>query len=219
MKILLCTNHLLVLNKPAGMLTQPTTSGEPSLECLGKEWLKKHYNKPGNVFLHAAHRIDRPVSGIVVFARTSKALSRLNESIRQTRFRKEYMAIVEGVVEEGERELEHYLQKGEFATSVVDKASPFAKKSLLKFRAIKGSGEYTLLRISLLTGRYHQIRAQLSAIGHPVLGDQKYGSKVPSHSLFLHHASLQFPDPITKDLLSLEAPLPDHWHSFSNFCS
>jgi 23S rRNA pseudouridine1911/1915/1917 synthase len=216
-EILYCDNHLLVCNKPAGMLTQPNHTDAPSVEEYGKGWVKERFQKSGAIFLHALHRLDRPVSGIVLFARTSKALSRLNTSIREGTFQKEYQALVEGRVKEEEGLLEHHLQRDPFCSRVVQKESVHAKKCLLKYHMIKGFDRYTLLKISLITGRYHQIRAQLSAVGHPILGDQKYGSLYPSPHLFLHHGSLRFPHPVTGHEMHFEAPLPSFWPSFDRF--
>jgi 23S rRNA pseudouridine1911/1915/1917 synthase len=215
-EILYCDNHLLACNKPAGMLTQPNHTDDPSLEEWGKEWVKGHFQKSGAIFLHTLHRLDRPVSGIVVFARTSKALSRLNCSIRGGSFQKEYRALVEGSVKEEQGLLEHYLQRDPFCSRAVPKESVHAKKCLLEYHVIKELNGYTLLKISLITGRYHQIRAQLSAVGHPILGDQKYGSHSHSPHLFLHHASLRLPHPTTGQEMHFEAPLPPYWHPLVN---
>lgn len=210
-RVLFCDNHVLVLGKPAGLLTQPNESDDPSLELMGKLWLKEKFQKPGNVFLHALHRLDRPVSGIVLFARTSKALSRLNQSLRELRFQKEYLALVEGEFPEKEGTLEHYLERGDFITTPVEKENPNGKKSLLTFERLQIKNNFTFLKIKLLTGRYHQIRAQFAAEGYPVLGDGKYGSKNPSKHLFLHHTRLSFPHPVSQEILSFESPMPSAW--------
>jgi 23S rRNA pseudouridine1911/1915/1917 synthase len=212
--LLFSDNHLLILSKPTGMLTQPNDTENPSLEAWGKDWVKERYQKPGNVFLHAVHRLDRPVSGIVVFARTSKALSRLNQSLRSGLFNKNYIAWVEGIMQKSEGVLEHFLKKEEYCSKVFDVNVPQTKKCLLKFNALKTTSKYTLLNIDLVTGRYHQIRAQLAAAGHPVVGDCKYGSSQPSEHLFLHHISLSFPHPVTQERLCFTAPLPDYWDYF-----
>lgn len=209
--ILYYDNHLLVANKAAGMLTQPNESSDVSLEALCKAWIKDHFQKPGNVFLQAVHRLDRPVSGIVVFARTSKALSRLNLSMRESRFQKEYIAWVEGIFKEKEGELEHYLLHEEHFAKIVSKECLASKKCLLKYCVQGEMDRCSLLKISLLTGRYHQIRAQLAAIGHPILGDQKYGSSLSCPNLFLHHFSCLFPHPITDEQMHFEAWMPDKW--------
>lgn len=213
-EVIFYDNHLLVLNKPAGMLTQPNESSAPSLEAYGKAWLKNRFNKPGNVFCGAVHRIDRPVSGLVLFARTSKALSRLQAAQREGLFQKRYLAIIEGEIEHDEQELEHYLFHDDFHARVVDSQVPGAKRSLLKYRALKKADGYTLLSILLETGRYHQIRAQFSASGYPIVGDRKYGSQASFDTIALHHYQLQAPHPITQAPCQWAADLPDHWASF-----
>lgn len=203
-------NHLLVLNKPAGLLTQPSGTGQESLEQQAKAWLKEVYHKPGNVFLEAVHRLDKPVSGIVIFGKTSKALTRLNASIRAKQTRKIYWAWVEGSVKLDEGILEHFLVHDDFHAKVVDAHHPEGKKARLTYRVLQRKQDRTLLEIELETGRYHQIRLQLSALGHPVWGDHKYGSKqtYAFEAIALHHRSLQFPHPISQALLTFEAPPP-----------
>lgn len=196
--ILYCDNHLLVLDKPAGMLTQPNDSDDDSLEALGKQYLKDRFHKPGNVFLEAVHRLDRPVSGVVLFARTSKALSRLNQLQREGRFYKEYIAKVEGDLSDGE--FVDYLKHVDHR-AVID---PTGKRCHLTFEVLKDEG---LVRILLRTGRYHQIRAQFAHHGYPILGDQKYGGD-PAERLFLHHHLLRFPHPISDEILSIRSSLP-----------
>ncbi len=207
-EILYCDNHLLVLNKPAGLLTQPNGTGSDSLEAFGKRYLKVRFSKPGNVFLEAVHRLDRPVSGVVLFARTSKALTRLHDAQRQGLFQKEYLALAEGKL--GEGEWVDYLRHD--ANRAV--ADPSGKRCQLKYRALKNSRNYTLVKIILKTGRYHQIRAQFAYRGHPLVGDRKYGSSISNETLFLHHFSLGFPHPVTGELLAITAPLPPPWAPF-----
>lgn len=217
--VVFCDNHLLVLNKPAGMLTQPNGSGDSSLEAFGKAWLKDRFNKPGNVFCQAVHRIDRPVSGIVLFARTSKALSRLQAAQRDGLMQKRYLALVEGELQEDENELEHYLIHDDYHARLGSPEEEGAKRSLLKYRALKKKDGYTLLSILLKTGRYHQIRAQLSAIGHPIVGDRKYGSKTAFESITLHHLLLQAPHPVSAVICHWDAGFPDHWTSLFRHAS
>lgn len=210
-KVLFVDNHLLALQKPAGLLCQPNHTEDPSLEAQGKAWVKGHFKKPGNVFLHAVHRLDRPVSGVVLFARTDKALTRLNASMRSGHFRKIYVALIEGALPKDEGVLEHDLVKEEFYARHASLDEKEAKKCLLKYKAIRKSSHFSLVEIELMTGRYHQIRAQLSATGHPIVGDRKYGSKVSSETLHLHHASLEFPHPVTREIVVVRAPCPAGW--------
>lgn len=201
-------NHQLVVNKPKGILTQPSGTDQINLEDLAKNWIKEHYNKPGNVFLHAVHRIDKPVSGVVLFARTSKALSRLQEAMRDKRCRKTYHAYVEGVLREKEGVLEHYLLHGDHQTEVVGPEVKDAKRAILKFQMKEQFKDYAWVEIELETGRYHQIRAQFAAIGHPILGDLKYGSKrgFAPDGIALHHYQLQVFHPVTGELQTFTAP-------------
>lgn len=209
-KILYEDNHLLAVEKPAGWLTQPSGTDQDSLEEYCKRWLKEKYNKPGNVYLMAVHRIDKPVSGIVLFAKTSKALSRLNESMRSKKTKKIYFALVEGTPKQEEAVIEHFLVHGEFQAHVVQAESDQAKLARLHYRVLKQVDRHTLLEITLETGRYHQIRAQLSAIGHPILGDEKYGSREPftKGCIALHHGHLEIPHPTLDKWLCLDSPLP-----------
>lgn len=202
--ILFEDNHVLVVNKEAGMLTQPSGTDQPSLEQLCKNYLKEKYQKPGNVFLEAAHRLDKPVSGIVVFGRTSKGLARLQASIREKDCRKKYLALVENVPPKHEDTLEHYLLHEDHYASIATKLTPNAKLARLHYRNLGEKGKSTLLAIELETGRYHQIRVQLAAIRCPILGDEKYGAKTPwgANQIALHHYQITIPHPITQNNLS-----------------
>ncbi|MFZ0564591.1 MAG: RNA pseudouridine synthase [Chlamydiales bacterium] len=210
-EILFFDNHLLVLNKPSGMLTQPNHTMEFSLEAFGKQWLKTHFQKKGNVFLEAVHRLDRVASGIVLFARSQKALSRLQQAQREKRFEKSYFALVEGRLAKQQATLSHYLVHKNHKAHISNEKEPKAKQCMLKYRAVKESIEYTLLHIALETGRYHQIRAQLAAIGYPILGDLKYGSTNSFRAIALHHGHLQVPHPISRKPISWRVLLPDDW--------
>jgi 23S rRNA pseudouridine1911/1915/1917 synthase len=196
MEILFEDNHILVAVKPAGMLTQETDLEPESLTTLLKDFLKERDAKPGNVFLHAVHRLDRPVSGIVLFAKTSKALSRLNASMRERQTKKIYRARVEGVPSES-GELKHYLIKKEHRAVVVSENTSGAKAAHLKYRMVGDEVE-----VELITGRYHQIRAQLSAMGCPILGDTKYGAHSPYSrpGIALRHCELTILHPVKKEL-------------------
>jgi 23S rRNA pseudouridine1911/1915/1917 synthase len=209
--ILFVDQHLIALAKPSGILCQPNDTEDPSLEAQAKAWIKKKFEKPGNVFLHAIHRLDRPVSGVVLFALRDKALSRLNAASREGLFSKKYFALIEGAFLEEEGILEHDLVKEEFLARPARKGETHSKKCLLKYKTVKKFPSKTLLEIELLTGRYHQIRAQLSATGHPIWGDRKYGSSAPTEFFFLHHASLEFPHPMSGQKILIEAPFPTYW--------
>jgi 23S rRNA pseudouridine1911/1915/1917 synthase len=201
-------NHVLVTIKPAGCLTQPDDTGRQSLEVVAKEWVKRKFNKPGDVFLHCIHRIDRPVWGLVIFARTSKALSRLNESSRDNLIQRLYTAEVEGALPQKEGTLEHYLIHGDHRALVGKQTDPEAKKALLNYRTLKSSKQSTLVSIELKTGRYHQIRAQFSATKHPIIGDGKYGAKHKDEKIHLACTDLSFPHPVTKEQIILHYTAP-----------
>lgn len=213
LKIVYEDNHQLVINKPAGLLTQPSGTEQESLEAQAKFWIKEHYQKPGNVFLEAVHRIDKPVSGLVLFARTSKALSRLQGAMREKKSHKLYYALVEGKVIAETGTLEHYLTHDDFQALVVKAGNPEAKLARLHYRVVKWEGSLTLLEIVLETGRYHQIRAQLATTGHPILGDKKYGSRqfFREGEIALHHSLLRVPHPITGEPQTFEAAYPSVW--------
>lgn len=203
-------NHQLVLNKPSGLLTQPSGTEQESLESLAKNYIKTKYQKPGHVFLEAVHRIDKPVSGIVLFARTSKALSRLQAALREKKSEKIYLALVEGNVKQAEGTLEHYLVHDDFRATLSDARDAKAKWACLHYRVVRRDEGVTLLEIVLETGRYHQIRVQLAAIGHPIVGDGKYGSRIAFRpdAIALHHYRLKVPHPITGEMQLFEAPAP-----------
>jgi 23S rRNA pseudouridine1911/1915/1917 synthase len=207
LEVLYEDNHLLVVNKPAGILTQPSGTDQDSLHDQAKLWIKQKYNKPGNVFLEPIHRIDRPVSGIVVFARTSKALSRLNEAIREHKTEKWYLALVEGVPNQSEASLENYLFHDDFHARVVGKTYPGAKLAKLAYKIVEKRGSAALLEVNLETGRYHQIRAQLSNMGHPIVFDEKYGARSGRRgkTIALHHHKMAFPHPVTQELITIQA--------------
>jgi 23S rRNA pseudouridine1911/1915/1917 synthase len=201
--VIFCDNHILVAEKQAGWLTQPDGSNHPDLETAAKDWLKEKFNKPGAVFLHALHRIDRPVSGLVLFARSSKALTRLNEEIRQGAIRRIYFAEVEGTIAHNGT-LEHYLAHGCHRAIVSSPEKGCLAR--LSYHVEQSAHDRTLVRIELQTGRYHQIRAQFSAIRHPIIGDTKYGAQTgDGKSIRLHCASLIFIHPVTKKELSFHS--------------
>lgn len=207
--ILFSDNHILVALKPAGLLTQPDPQGGYSLEEFAKKWVKQEYHKEGDVFLHCIHRLDRPVSGLVLFARTSKALSRLNEQSRNMEIQRIYEAEVDGIMREKVGKLDHYLIHGDHKAIIAKEGQKDAKHARLSFEVLHYTPDSTIVRIELETGRYHQIRAQFSAIGHPLRGDKKYGSKFGDGSeILLHCAKMAFKHPVTKELLTFESPAP-----------
>lgn len=172
-------NHIIVVIKPRNILTQGDNTGDPNMVDLLKQYLKEKYNKPGNVFVGLVHRLDRPVGGVMVFAKTSKGASRLSDVIRRKQFDKRYLAVVSGRLTEKQGTLEHYIEKDSRKNRVVVKAQPFgnAKDAKLNYEVVSCNEECSLVKVELITGRPHQIRAQFSAIGHPLIGDLKYGGQ------------------------------------------
>jgi 23S rRNA pseudouridine1911/1915/1917 synthase len=203
--VLFENNHVLAVVKPAGLLTQPTPEVSESLENMFKVWIKEKYHKTGNVFLTAIHRLDKPVGGIVIFAKTSKALSRLNESMRDGKIVKTYVATVEGRMPSEEGVLEHYLVHEEYRADVVSRGVAGAKFARLKYRVLQKDRDVSVVEIELETGRYHQIRAQCAAVGAPIVGDGKYGStKVLSDgTIALRHTRVSFPHPVSQEIITL----------------
>ena len=199
-------NHVCVVNKPAGLPTQPRPSGGESLEGDIKAWIKQKFHKPGNVFLTPVHRLDLPVSGLVLFARTSKSLSRLQAQMRERKIRKTYFARVEGRLKEKEGCLRHFISHGSRRAQIVSQDQ--GKEAVLSYRVIKEWKDQTLLELELHTGRYHQIRAQLSFMGHPIRGDVKYGAKTQEDHIDLHHGKLTFFHPISQEEITVESPPP-----------
>lgn len=214
MEIVYEDNHIIVVRKESGEIVQGDKTGDkPMVEYL-KDYIKEKYHKPGNVFCGVVHRIDRPVAGLVVFARTSKALTRLNEMLRKGEIHKTYWALVEGRVSQTEGELTDWLlSDGRLnKTRVVSEGTPDAKLSRLRYRTVAVGDRYSLLEITLLTGRKHQIRAQLSAMGHPIKGDLKYGARRSNAgggiSLVAKH--LEFIHPVSKEQMDFDtSPLGD----------
>lgn len=213
MTVLYEDNHLLIINKAAGEIVQGDKTGDcPLVESL-KVYLKEKYDKPGNVFLGLVHRLDRPVSGIVVFAKTSKALTRMNELFRKDEVRKIYHAIVEASPARPEADLVHFLKKNEKQNKSYPVGSQVvgAKRAELSYRTLAHSDRYTLLEVTLKTGRHHQIRAQLSANGTIIKGDLKYGARRSNAdgSISLHAYSIEFVHPVSKEKVRIIAPYPD----------
>lgn len=206
-------NHLIVVNKRVGDIVQGDKTGDKPLSEIVKEYIKEKYNKPGEVFLGVVHRLDRPTTGIVVFARTSKALSRMNELFSTRETQKTYWAIVKNKPIKPEDKLVHYLKRNEKnnTSKAHLKEVPDSKIASLSYQIIKELNNYTALEIQLHTGRHHQIRAQLSAIGSPIKGDLKYGfdRSNPDGGIHLHARRLTFVHPVSKENINIIAPTPD----------
>ena len=216
-------NHIIVVNKTASEIVQADKTGDTPLSETVKQYLKEKYQKPGNVFLGVTHRLDRPVSGLVIFAKTSKALTRLNEMFRAGEVKKTYWAVVKNAPKESEGELVHFLVRNEKQNKsyAYDKEVPNSKKAVLDYRLIGRSENYYLLEVDLKTGRHHQIRCQLAKMGCPIKGDLKYGSprSNPDGSICLHARRVRFVHPVSKELIALKAPLPEGnlWKGFELF--
>ncbi|MFP9099262.1 RluA family pseudouridine synthase [Flavobacterium sp. RHBU_24] len=206
-------NHIIVVNKRVGDIVQGDKTGDKPLSEVVKEYIKDKYNKPGEVFLGVVHRLDRPTTGIVVFARTSKALTRLNELFKNRETQKTYWAIVKNRPEKDSAELLHYLRRNEKTNTskAFAKEVPESKMASLDYKVLKVLNNYTALEINLHTGRHHQIRAQLSAIGSPIKGDLKYGAdrSNPDGGICLHARKLMLIHPVTKEGMEIIAPVPD----------
>ena len=205
-------NHLIIINKSASEIVQGDKTGDTPLSETVKQYLKEKYNKPGEVFLGVTHRLDRPVSGVVIFAKTSKALTRLNEMFRNQEVKKTYWAIVKDRPAETEGRLEHYLVRNEKQNKSVahTKMVPNAKKASLSYKLISHSDNYFLLEVQLETGRHHQIRCQLAKMGCPIKGDLKYGfpRSNPNGGISLHARYVEFVHPVSKQLIQITAPCP-----------
>ena len=213
-------NHIIIVNKTASEIVQGDKTGDTPLSETVKQYVKEKYAKPGNVFIGVTHRLDRPVSGLVVFAKTSKALTRLNEMFRGSEVQKTYWAVVKNRPSQVEGELVHYLVRNEKQNKsyAYDAERPGSKKAVLHYRLIGRSQNYFLLEVDLKTGRHHQIRCQLAKMGCPIKGDLKYGfpRSNPDGSICLHARRVRFIHPVSKQLIDVEAPLPSGnlWNGF-----
>lgn len=212
-KILFEDNHLLVVEKPVNVPVQQDRSRDKDLLTILKDDIKVRYQKPGNVFLGLVHRLDRPVGGVIVFAKTSKAASRLANSIRKGDFNRKYLAVVRGTLNKKTAKLEHFLVKDQRRNFVhaVSSNNKRAKKAILDYEVLGAKNDLSLLSVRLHTGRSHQIRVQLSTIGHPLFGDQKYGQHQNKHgqqiALWAHE--LSFPHPTKKDIVTFKSIPPN----------
>lgn len=223
MEVLYEDNHIIIVNKRAGEIVQGDKTGDVPLVETVKEYIKERYAKPGAVFLGVTHRVDRPVSGVVVFARTSKALARLNDMFRTQQVQKTYWAVVRELPPQPEATLTHWLVRNERMNKsfAYDSERSGAKRASLTYRVIGKSERYHLLEVHLHTGRHHQIRCQLAHIGSPIVGDLKYGAprSNPDGSICLHARIIEFEHPVSHIQIRVEAPLPDLplWHKFVLF--
>ena len=216
-RIIFIDNHLIAVTKPAGLLTQPDRNTDESLIDQTRQWIKEKYNKPNNIFLGLVHRLDRNVSGVVLFARTSKAASRLSKQFREGTPKKHYRAIVLGKLKEEHTTLVHYLRKEKsLRATVFPRETPTAKRSELSYEVINSLENKSLLEVSLSTGRFHQIRAQMAFIGHPIIGDVKYGAPepLPNQEIALYAHKLVFSHPVSNEEITLTAPEPKTWEQF-----
>lgn len=213
MTVLYEDNHIIIINKTCSEIVQGDKTGDKPLSETVKEYLKEKYNKPGNVFCGVAHRLDRPVSGIVIFAKTSKALSRLNDMFKNKEIKKTYWAIVKNTPKATEGTLTYYLVKNEKQNKsyAYETEKPNSKLAVLHYKLKARSEKYNLLEIDLKTGRHHQIRCELAKIGCPIKGDLKYGFERsnPDGGISLHARHVSFIHPVSKELIEITAPLPE----------
>lgn len=212
MRVVYEDNHIIIVYKESGEIVQGDKTGDTPLSDIVKDYIKEKYQKPGNVFLGVVHRLDRPVSGLVVFARTSKALSRLNEMFRTGEVHKTYWAITKNMPAIEEGRLEHWLVRNEKQNKsyAYTKEKPGAKKAVLEYKMIGRTDNYSLLEVRLLTGRHHQIRCQLAAMGCPIKGDLKYGAQRsnPDGSISLLSHRVEFVHPVSKERIDVTSPVP-----------
>jgi 23S rRNA pseudouridine1911/1915/1917 synthase len=225
LQVLYEDNHIIAVNKRPGDIVQGDKTGDAPLSDFVKQYIKVTANKPGDVFLGTVHRIDRPVSGIVLFAKTSKALARLNEMFQQKEIKKTYWAVVKNKPPQNAGKLEHFLIKDEAKNKSKAHINQVKNSlpSVLEYKIISSSEKYFLLEVNPHTGRHHQIRAQLSAMGCPIKGDLKYGADRSNHnaSIHLHARSISFLHPVKKEIINIEALPPDEnlWNTFIKMLS
>lgn len=213
LQVLFEDNHIVIVNKRAGDITQGDKTGDKPLSDVVKEYIKEKYNKPGLVFLGVVHRLDRPTSGIIIFARTSKALERLNKMLREKTIKKTYWAVVKNEPKKVADSLTNFLKKNpkNNKSTAYNKEIDGSKKAILHYKVIKKLDNYSLLEVDLETGRHHQIRCQLSNIGSPIKGDLKYGFNRSNKdgSIHLHARKINFTHPVSKETIQLIAPVPN----------
>ena len=215
-------NHIIIVNKSSGEIVQGDKTGDTPLVETVRAYLKEKYNKPGNVFCGLTHRLDRPVSGVVIFAKTSKALERINNMLKNHEIKKTYWAIVKNPPKNNEGTLVNYLVRNEKQNKsyAYNTEKTNSKRAELNYKVIGKSDNYTLLEVNLITGRHHQIRCQLAAMGCPIKGDLKYGFDRSNRdgSISLHARSVEFTHPVSKELIHVEAPTPEDtlWEALQN---
>lgn len=220
LEVLYEDNHIIAVNKSNSEIVQADKTGDETLADKVKAYIKEKYNKPGDVFLGVVHRLDRPVSGVVLFARTSKALARLNQMFVDKTIKKTYWAITQNRPPQVEEELRHYMSKNEEKNRALVSVSPRTgyKEAILSYKLLSSTQNLNLLEVSLKTGRHHQIRAQLARIGCPIRGDLKYGAKrsLEEGGINLHSRSIEFVHPVKNEPVKIVAPLPKDsvWHVF-----
>lgn len=218
-KVIYEDNHLLVINKPSGWLVQGDKTGDKTLTDWAKVYIKRKYDKPGDVFLHPTHRLDRPVAGITIFARTSKALERMNEMFREDTIQKTYLAIIKGKPIEIEETLVHYIEKDTNRNTVkaFSRAKTNAKRAELTYDVLAIGDSHSLVRVRPKTGRPHQIRVQMAKIEHPIKGDLRYGYPKANtdKSIDLHAFKIEFMHPVKKEPIKLQCT-PD-WPEYKSF--
>ncbi len=200
LEVLYEDNHIIVVYKPANVLSQGDATGDKDLLTIVKEYVKEKYHKPGNVYIGLVHRLDRPVEGVMVFARSSKAASRLSDQIKKKDFSKHYLAIINGILPEKNGEFRDYLLKKEDGNTIVTD-SKHGKESILRYKVLSEKDNMSLVRIELITGRHHQIRVQFSSRGYPLVGDQRYG-KTDGKQICLCSNELSFIHPTTKEVMN-----------------
>lgn len=221
MKVLYEDNHIIIVSKQSGEIVQGDKTGDVTLSETVAQYLKVKYAKPGNVFVGVTHRLDRPVSGVVVLAKTSKALSRMNDMFRVGSVDKRYLAIVKNRPPQDTGQLENWLVRNEKQNRsyAYDHEVPGSKKAVLRYRLVASSVNYHLLEVELMTGRHHQIRCQLSKMGCPIKGDLKYGAERsnPDGSISLHAWHITFEHPVSHQMIDVFAPVPEEalWQSFT----
>ncbi len=223
LEVLYEDNHIIAINKSNSDIVQGDKTGDEPLSDMVKAYIKKKYNKPGDVYLGVVHRLDRPVSGVVLFARTSKALTRLNKMFHDNEIKKTYWAVVKNMPEEESGELRHFISKNseKNRANVYDRQRSGSKEAILRYRLASSSASFYLLEVDLQTGRHHQIRAQLARIGSPIRGDLKYGfpRSNPGGGISLHARSIEFIHPVKDEKIIITAKPPKDdplWSEFAN---